>query len=151
LHATERFDVDPRRVVHETIDGETILIQLETGTYYSLAGCGPEMWTLLAAGFCEEEVIAEMQRRYPGDPHEVGAASTRLVADLVREQLLVAAAGPGPATLPAGTPGETFEAPVLKKYTDMEYFLLLDPIHEVDEAGWPNERAGSATQDVRAV
>jgi hypothetical protein len=26
---------------------------------------------------------------------------------------------------------------VLQKYTDMADLLLLDPIHEVDEQGWP--------------
>ena len=26
----------------------------------------------------------------------------------------------------------------LGKYTDMQELLLLDPVHEVDEAGWPN-------------
>jgi hypothetical protein len=27
----------------------------------------------------------------------------------------------------------------LHKYTDMEELLLLDPIHDVDETGWPNK------------
>ena len=30
-----------------------------------------------------------------------------------------------------------FEAPVLYTYTDMAELLLLDPIHDVDETGWP--------------
>jgi hypothetical protein len=31
-----------------------------------------------------------------------------------------------------------FEPPILEKYVDMQDLLLLDPIHEVDERGWPN-------------
>jgi hypothetical protein len=31
-------------------------------------------------------------------------------------------------------------APVLEKYTDMQELLLLDPIHDVEEAGWPKAR-----------
>jgi hypothetical protein len=27
--------------------------------------------------------------------------------------------------------------PLLRKYTDMRDLLLLDPIHDVDEQGWP--------------
>ncbi len=30
-----------------------------------------------------------------------------------------------------------FRAPSLEKYTDMEALLLLDPIHEVGQTGWP--------------
>jgi hypothetical protein len=30
-----------------------------------------------------------------------------------------------------------FGQPVLEKFTDMADLLLLDPIHEVGEAGWP--------------
>ena len=33
-----------------------------------------------------------------------------------------------------------FEAPALQVYTDMEDLLLLDPIHEVDEMGWPSAK-----------
>ena len=29
------------------------------------------------------------------------------------------------------------EPPVLHKYTDLQDLLLLDPIHDTDEAGWP--------------
>jgi hypothetical protein len=38
--------------------------------------------------------------------------------------------------------------PVLNKYTDMQDLLLLDPIHEVDERGWPNSvEAGRGGSD----
>jgi coenzyme PQQ synthesis protein D (PqqD) len=155
LQGTERFDIDPRRVVHETIDGEAILIQLETGTYYSLRGCGPEIWTMLAAGWCVDETVAEMQRRYPADAQQVADATAGLVRDLVHESLLLAvpagANGRPSGSPPWEAPGQAFEAPELQKYTDMEYFLLLDPIHEVDQAGWPHERADAAPEDAPAV
>ena len=34
-------------------------------------------------------------------------------------------------------PQEGFVAPQLHKYTDMQELLLLDPIHDVDQEGWP--------------
>ena len=45
--------------------------------------------------------------------------------------------------------GAKFEKPVLQKYSDMQDLLLLDPIHEVDEMGWPN--ALPAERKARAV
>jgi hypothetical protein len=35
---------------------------------------------------------------------------------------------------------QEFSRPILTKYTDMKELLLLDPIHEVDETGWPNPK-----------
>jgi hypothetical protein len=152
MTAPRGFAVDPRRVVHETIDGETILIALETGVYYSLSGSGPEIWDLVAAGLPEDEVIAEMKRRHAADPGLAGDATRELLAELVSENLVVEVAGNGTGNghlappAPTQAPGDTFSTPVLKKYTDMEFFLQLDPIHEVDAAGWPHERQ-DATPD----
>lgn len=36
-----------------------------------------------------------------------------------------------------------FVAPVLHKYTDMQEFMLVDPLHDVEaDAGWPHVKAG---------
>lgn len=141
-----RFQVDARRVVHETIDGETILIQLETGSYYSLGGCGPEIWGLLSDGWSDAEVVSEMQRRHVERREVVGEATRGLVRELAREELLEErdADRCDHAGTPADSPeGRPFVAPVFQKYTDMQYFLLLDPIHEVEAAGWPHERSAA--------
>ena len=42
-------------------------------------------------------------------------------------------------TLPAGN--TAFVAPALHVYTDMQEFMLVDPLHDVDEvAGWPHAK-----------
>lgn len=142
---SKRFSINTERVVHETIDGETIIIHLETGTYYSLAGPGAEIWALLTAGSSTEEVVQALESRYEGSPEELEAATTELVRELRREELIEddpnpAELEPSPNGASNGSNGEraAFTAPTLKKYTDMQYFLLLDPIHEVDGVGWPN-------------
>jgi hypothetical protein len=35
----------------------------------------------------------------------------------------------------------------MEKYEDMRDLLVLDPIHEVDEGGWPTRRAVDAASD----
>ena len=37
----------------------------------------------------------------------------------------------------------TFTPPVLKKYTDQQELLLLDPIHDVSDLGWPVKDQGN--------
>jgi len=142
-----QFEVDPVRIVHETIEGETILIDLETGIYYSLRGSGAEIWNLLIAGITEAEVVAEMQRRYGSEVEAVAATTEQLIEDLLAENLLELAE---PGTEPVSAPPRPesanglFEPPTLERYTDMEYFLLLDPIHEVHAGGWPQAAAPAA-------
>lgn len=145
-----RFEVDRRRVVHETIDGEAILIHMETGVYYSLEGAGAEIWNGLVAGNSSEEIAVGLRARYQAPPDAIEDAVSRLADELCQERLLDEAPGPSANGVPlrsaASSNGATssrqdFQAPVLHRYTDMADFMLVDPIHEVDESGWPNRSA----------
>ena len=143
-----RFEVDRRRVVHETIDGEAILIHMETGVYYSLEGAGAEIWNGLVAGSSSKEVALTLRMRYQAPPDTIEGAVSRLAEELCREGLLDETDGPmadgappGAVTGNAMSAPEDFATPVLHRYTDMADFLLVDPIHEVDESGWPNRKA----------
>jgi hypothetical protein len=66
-----------------------------------------------------------------------------LLGKLAEEELVEPGPAEGEAEAPNAAPtGEKlpFKAPELQKYTDMQDFLLVDPIHETDEAGWlPNQ------------
>jgi Coenzyme PQQ synthesis protein D (PqqD) len=140
------FTINNPHVVHETIDGETILIHLGTGTYYSLDGVAAEAWGRLLAGSTESELVAQIEARYEAGPGEVKESVESLLAELLEEGLLVEASPDATsAEQSAAEPrdGVPFVAPVLHKYTDMQEFMLVDPIHDVDaEAGWPHVKAG---------
>jgi hypothetical protein len=58
----------------------------------------------------------------------------------VREGLLLETAAPGGGEARRLPPGRVpFTPPVLGVYTDMQEFMLVDPVHQVDEAaGWPH-------------
>ena len=142
----ERIRIDPREVVHETLDGEVILIALQTGCYYALDGSGAEVWDALVAGRSAPEVVAELEQRYRAEPGGIAEAVADLVRRLVEERLVVPVASNGSVPTPerpaAQAPADAaaFPPPVLHKFTDMQDFLLVDPIHDVDDAGWPHVR-----------
>lgn len=131
------FAVDPAEVVHETLDGETVLIHLPSGVYFSLTGWGPAVWALLAGGHTVASAAGAVAAR-GGAAEDVGALADRLVA----EALLT----PGPAgdatdaadtaEVWRGVPAQ-YAPPQLARYDDMQYLLLLDPIHEAADTGWP--------------
>ena len=144
MNEEHQYTVNSRKVVHETIGGETILIHLETGTYYSLAGSASEIWGVLATTGTTDAVVRALRRRYDAAPGEIESAVSRLVEELRGEQLIEPVNGSAPALAEPQVPGEEgpptpFQPPALEKFTDMQEMLLLDPIHEVEEeAGWPH-------------
>ena len=79
---------------------------------------------------------------YDVDGHDVEHEISTLVQRLVEENLVRPTLGDvSPPAACAPSPEERlgpFLAPVLDKFTDMEAMLLLDPVHDVDEKGWPN-------------
>ena len=137
-----RFRIGPE-IVHETVDGEVIAIDLANGSYYSLAGSGPAVWELLGDGVSEVEINTALADRFDAGAEEIGPAVSALLGEL-QEHGLVAVSEGEAATRPASVnPGEkaAFEPPRLERYTDMKDYFLLDPIHEVDTAGWPRPAA----------
>jgi hypothetical protein len=128
------YRVNTADVVHETIEGEVIAIDLGRGSYYNLAGSGVRIWSQLVEGASASSIARGFDSDQPDlVEHEVAALIERLAAEsLIREQ-------PGEGNEP-GAAGEPipFEPPRFEKYTDMEDYFLLDPIHEVDASGWPN-------------
>jgi hypothetical protein len=143
---SERWRVNAPTVVSEVIDGEAIVMRLDTGTYYSLAGSGAEVWGLVGRSMDVPAVVDWMCAAFEGPREEIAAAVRGLVTDLAGEGLLVPAGESAPSGAPAPPEGprRPFTPPVVNRYTDMQELLLVDPIHEVDEAGWPHG-AGTAT------
>ena len=95
-----RVRIDPNDVIHETLDGEVILIAVTTGAYYSLEGSGADIWAGLLAGRTSAEVAEELERRYEAEPGAIGEAVDELVARLVSERLVRPDAGPPAAVAP---------------------------------------------------
>jgi hypothetical protein len=129
-------------VVHEVIDGETIIFHLTTGVYYSLTGAGTEVWMLLQLGGTALEITEEVARYYHVRREDLEQPVAQLLAELLQEQLIV----PAPSTLTdtapvltgSDSPHRPFALPSLKKYDDMQDLLLIDPVHDVEEQqGWP--------------
>ena len=120
-------------VNHQSIDGEVVAINLATGAYYSLRNLAAAIWERIDAGRLPDAILAEVATLYGEDARP---AVEKFLDQLADEGLLVHgrhAASITPAPLPA-----TFGPPVFEKFTDMQDLLLLDPIHEVDEIGWPH-------------
>lgn len=134
------FGVNSRQVMSETIDGETIIIHLGTGSYYSLQKAGVDVWDALARGADEAQVLDELAQRYKAPNAQLEASIADLIRELQAENLLVESAEESTYRPREDHPAEpqAFEEPHLEKHTDMQDIILLDPVHEVDDRGWPH-------------
>ena len=140
----QRFRVNTPTVTHEIIDGEAVIINLDSGNYYSLVDAGSFIWGLVERGASASEIQNLVLKIYHGDGTEIDRSVQELLAQLQLENLIVPVDAADEALdLSQVTPANNnhdkaaFNPPVLHRYSDMQELLLLDPIHDVDDTGWP--------------
>jgi hypothetical protein len=141
MSTATRYVVRSPAVVHETIDGEAVIINLESGAYFSAEGASATAWQTIAGGASAADLVAAVGERYQGGEAEIATAVAQFIAQLNQEGLIrpaeptdgapVASPSPPAAAKPA------FTELSLRIFTDLQELLLLDPIHDVDEVGWP--------------
>ena len=125
-----RLSVRTSDVAAKVIDGEAIIINLANGLYYSLAGVGAEIWTLIEDERSLGEMAAILCTRYAVRDVDVAVDLERLAKDLLDENLVAIAPADGqPPATPAAPPvgARAYEAPALQIYRDMAELLALDP------------------------
>jgi hypothetical protein len=144
MHQTYRL-MTPE-VVSDVIEGEAVIMNLKTGRYFNSEGTGSECWEALASGLAVAQIVDQLAAKYAADRTTIASAVEKFVEELVSQQLIARIDTPPPAVAaPApDSPLAPFHAPVLNVYSDMQDLLLLDPIHDVDTAGWPMPKSETA-------
>jgi hypothetical protein len=122
-----RYRPDPERVAAQVIDGEAVIIDLISGTYFSLADSGGRVWELVEGGCSIDEIATALAHEYDVELERTRADVGALFGQLVEEGLVIASAphdGPAQVVARATAP---YQAPVLQIYRDMQDLLALDP------------------------
>lgn len=127
---------DTRRFPHDTIDGETVIIDTTAGRLFLLAGFGPWIWQRMIPGHTQAGLVDDVAARFGA---EAGRATGDFLAALLDNEML---ASEPCDPLVAGddqTMPEAFVLPTLETYDDIADIIAMDPIHDVDPAkGWPH-------------
>lgn len=140
--ATTSFKLPGRQVVHEKIDDETIIVHLQNGYYYSLTDTGALIWDWMIEGRNVSEILQSANSHFDASEADLKQAILSFIDQLQEEQLVVGnAAAPRNAEIAPDQEQQrfSFEPPQLVKFTNLEGILDLDPVHEVDETGWPSK------------
>jgi hypothetical protein len=136
-----RYRVNSPKVIYEVFEGETVIINFDSGAYYSMNETGTQVWELLVRGLPVDRIVETIAAAGDIDKAVSDFVTQLRSEDLVTELLDEASRNSdGFADQNAACPacsGGAWSAPALLKYEDMRDLLLLDPIHDVDETGWP--------------
>jgi hypothetical protein len=123
-------------VISEIIDGEAIIMDMGSGSYFSTAGIGADIWQLVAGNAGRSTILDAAEAAFPATPGVRQDAATFLdeieAAGLVVQQ---SQAGTGPLAHAAF--GDVYVRPALLRHDDLKDLIELDPIHEVGATGWP--------------
>lgn len=136
------FECNAPDVVFENFGDEVILLNLQSGNYYSLDPIGMFYWECLSQGVPPREIASHICSFYAGGVDQElmlddldalfgefqseglirPSDSCRAIAEITKTALL---------------PAE-YACPTLSRFDDFAEMLLLDPVHDVSQAGWPH-------------
>lgn len=137
------FESKYPNVVFEESDREVVVVNLIEGVYYFLTGTAAFLWMALHAGLTSANVATALSAgSEPTDSIQSDVDS--FVNELMQLGLLEQVAelreqsGSAPNATDYLTNG--YQPPALETYADLQDILLLDPVHDVDETGWPKSK-----------
>ena len=117
-----------QHVAAKVMDGEAILINLGTGTYYSIASTGGFIWSLIEKKLPLSEIVRSVVTNYDIDREQAELDVLRLCGELHREGLvLMSPTGNTDTNIPATATRLDYQVPSLEKFTDMAEMFALDP------------------------
>lgn len=133
------FVINSDDVVHETLDGEVVVVNLKMGHYYSLTDAGALLWAGLQQSLSAHALSGLLLASYEVDQDQALRAVETFLTELASEGLLSEGSVLEHRETSAGQAQakRKFHPPVLARHEDMEGLLLLDPVHDVAAEGWP--------------
>jgi hypothetical protein len=126
-------------VRHERLDDEVIAIDLESGAYFALDDVAAVCWSILAAGGTATAAVEATVAGFEVSRETAQRDVAEFVEELMRVGLLAPVDSPSEGVRSPEMPQQSraYKPPAIERFDDLEELLVLDPIHEVDEAGWP--------------
>ena len=142
-----KYRINNPNVTSEEIDGEIIIVNLLNGNYYSAVGLAAHLWGRIERGDSVGRIRDELLARFADQRDSIEVDLPEFLSKLESEALIVKQSRDGSPNEPApnGTSVDiampaTYSVPALSCYSDMQDLLLLDPIHDVADVGWPTAK-----------
>lgn len=141
MNLETKFEINPLKVISEMLDGETIIINLETGTYFSMNETASFIWEDIQSGYSINKITEHIGMIFTVEEKEAEQSVVNFIELLEKDGLVTISEGASDISVPnVSEAKKPYLTPTIEKYEDMQEMLLADPIHDVDTAGWPKRK-----------
>ncbi len=132
------YKINESRAMSETLDDETIIINLENGNYYTMNKTGSIIWNKIHEKYSLRQIIEFFTNNYSESNDKIEKSVLGLIEFLKNENLILDS-NESESVKPEYDENskKKFIKPSIERYDDMQEMLLADPIHDVQEEGWP--------------
>jgi hypothetical protein len=126
-------------VVSERLDGEVIVISNQSGKYYSLGHSASDIWYLIQNFVSDSLWLEILANRYEEIPDSAEIEIRKFLQVMQSENLIISSefVSSESMSLPQDIARGKWSAPELLIFGDLQDLLLVDPIHDTGEKGWP--------------
>ncbi len=122
------------KVVSDKFDDEIVVVNLDSGVYFSLKETALDIWLCLEKSYTTSSIKKSFDNLTASDEEQI----ENFLNFLVDEKLIIESNDESIEKGDKENGLNTFTNITYSKYDDMSDLIMLDPIHEVDEQqGWP--------------
>ena len=141
-------------VIFERFEEEVVAIQLGTGAYHRVSGCGVDAFALFASQPSADEMVEALAEHYEVSAESIAADVESWLRHLRDESLILqlapqARSGSRPR-LPHTESHPAYSPPLLQPFRDLQDLFLMDPVHDVGPLGWPEPRPATEANEVES-
>jgi hypothetical protein len=134
-----RYNIFDNNIISDVFGEEVVLVNLESGVYYSLRYSAAQIWIRLINQYSPTEIFADLIQIYKVDENDLISDINLFFTQLLEVKIIKIALETEKKSIEFNSKEilVPYTSPVLETFSDMQEILLLDPVHDVDKAGWP--------------
>ena len=131
-----KFD---NNILSDVFGEEVVLVNLDSGMYYSLRGSATQIWIRLFNQYTLIEILADLIQIYQVTENQLVDDINLFVTQLLELKIIKTATDAERKKIDFISKDVLidYSTPVVEIFSDMQEILLLDPVHDVDKSGWP--------------
>jgi hypothetical protein len=134
-----RYNIFDNNIISDVFGEEVVLVNLESGVYYSLRDSAAQIWIRLINQYSPTEIVVDLIQIYKVDENVLISDINLFFTQLLEVKIIKIALETEKKSIEFNSKEilVPYLSPVLETFSDMQEILLLDPVHDVDKAGWP--------------
>ncbi|MGE0448787.1 MAG: PqqD family protein [Vicinamibacterales bacterium] len=108
------------------LDGQAVLLNLETHGYFGLNPAATAVWELVKTnpGVPSDDIVEVLARRFGRETDAIAPDVVSLIDDLLRHRLVAECAAEALTPMPVEPSQQSYLAPALQAYGDLDTLIL---------------------------